>query len=88
MQATQEVRGCRVGDHALERRQRVAECRRDRGAIGEQAIRLYWYFSRHVGIAGGIEQVRVDLKEYVSGDAKAKFEYNVAGLTFYLATAF
>ncbi len=59
-----------------------------RGSIRESAVRLYWYFSRHVGIAGGIEQERVDLKEYVSGDTKAQFEYDVSGLTFYLTTAF
>jgi hypothetical protein len=59
-----------------------------RGSIRESAIRLYWYFSKHVGIAGGIEQERIDLKEYVSGDSKAQFEYDVSGLTLYLATAF
>ncbi|MGH9870325.1 MAG: hypothetical protein ACREAA_19485 [Candidatus Polarisedimenticolia bacterium] len=59
-----------------------------RGAVGEQAIRFYWYFSRHVGFAVGLETARIDLKEYVSGDTKSKFDYNVSGLTFYIATAF
>jgi len=59
-----------------------------KGNIGERAIRLYWYFSKHAGINGGIDEETIDLKEYESGDTKARFRYEVRGLAFYFNFAF
>ncbi len=58
------------------------------GSIAQRTIRLYWYFSRHVGIAVGLDDYSIDLKEYTSGNRTARFRYDVKGLSFYLTAAF
>lgn len=58
------------------------------GKISESTIRLNWYFTKHVGIAGGIDKESIDLKEFKSGNTTARFRYEVHGLAFYLNLAF
>jgi hypothetical protein len=59
-----------------------------RGGISSRAIRLYWYMTKHFGLSGGIEQESIDIKQYVSGDAKMKLRYEISGLATYLSFAF
>ncbi len=59
-----------------------------RGGIDESAVRLHWYFSKHLGISGGLDRESIDIKEYRSGDATARFRYEVSGLALYLDFAF
>ena len=59
-----------------------------RGGIDESAIRLHWFMTKNFGIAGGLDKESIDLKEYDSGDAKARFRYEVSGFSFYLDFAF
>src|SRR5262245_28890546 len=59
-----------------------------RGGIDESAVRLHWYITKNFGVAGGIDKESIDLKEYDSGDAKARFRYEVSGLAAYLDFAF
>lgn len=59
-----------------------------RGSITDDALRLHWFFSKHVGMSGGIDRLKIDLKEYDSGETKAKFRYEVTGLALYLDLAF
>jgi len=59
-----------------------------RGGINESAVRLHWYFSKHVGISGGLDRESIDIKEYVSGDATARFRYEVSGFALYADFAF
>lgn len=54
------------------------------GGISESAIRLHWWFIKNMGISGGIDKESIDLKEYDSGDVKARFRYEVRGWSFYL----
>lgn len=59
-----------------------------RGSIDESALRLHWFITKNFGVAGGIDKESIDLKEYDSGDAKARFRYEVSGLAAYLEMAF
>jgi hypothetical protein len=59
-----------------------------KGGISERAIRLYWYMSKHFGLAGGLEQQSIDIKQFVSGDAKMRLRYEMSGLAGYLTFAF
>ena len=58
------------------------------GGISESAIRLHWWFIKNMGISGGLDKESIDLKEYDSGDTKARFRYEVRGWSFYLNFAF
>ncbi len=58
------------------------------GGIGDVAARLHWWYSKHAGISGGLEKQSIDLKSYESGDTRARFRYEVRGLSFYLNFAF
>ena len=58
------------------------------GGIGETAMRLHWWCSKHFGISGGLDKESIDLKEYVSGDTRARFRYEIRGFSFYLNLAF
>jgi len=58
------------------------------GGIGENAIRLHWWYSKHAGISGGLDKESIDLKSYESGDKKARFRYEVRGFSFYFNFAF
>jgi len=59
-----------------------------RGGINNRAIRLYWYMTKHFGLSGGLEQQSIDIKQYVSGDAKMRLRYEITGLATYLSFAF
>jgi hypothetical protein len=59
-----------------------------RGNISSRAVRLYWYFTKHFGLSGGLEQQSIDIKQYVSGDAKMRMRYEISGLAAYLSFAF
>jgi hypothetical protein len=59
-----------------------------RGSISSSAVRLYWYMTKHFGLSGGIEQQSIDVKQYVSGDAKMRLRYEVSGIATYLSFAF
>lgn len=59
-----------------------------KGGIGENAMRLSWWYSKHAGITGGLDKESIDLKSYESGDTKARFRYEVRGFSFYLNFAF
>ena len=59
-----------------------------RGGIQESALRIHWYFTKHFGFASGFDKESIDLKEYTSGDTKARFRYEVTGLSAYLDFAF
>src|SRR5437867_2905534 len=58
------------------------------GGIGETAMRLSWWYSKHAGITGGLDKESIDLKSYESGDTRARFRYEVRGFSFYLNLAF
>src|SRR5437867_2454459 len=58
------------------------------GGIGENAMRLSWWYSKHAGITGGLDKESIDLKSYESGDTRARFRYEVRGFSFYLNLAF
>jgi hypothetical protein len=58
------------------------------GGIGETALRLHWWCAKHFGISGGLDKESIDLKEYTSGDTKARFRYEVRGFSFYFNLAF
>jgi hypothetical protein len=59
-----------------------------KGNISSRAVKLYWYFTKHFGLSGGLEQQSIDIKQYVSGDAKMRLRYEVSGLAGYLSFAF
>lgn len=59
-----------------------------RGNISSRAIRLYWYMTKHFGLSAGLEQQSIDIKQYVSGDAKMRLRYEISGLAGYLSFAF
>jgi hypothetical protein len=59
-----------------------------RGNISSRAVRLYWYMTKHFGLSGGLEQQSIDIKKYVSGDAKMKLRYEMSGFATYLSFAF
>jgi hypothetical protein len=59
-----------------------------KGGIGETAMRLHWWYAKHAGIGGGFEKESIDLKSYEKGDTRARFRYEVRGLTFYFTFAF
>ena len=59
-----------------------------RGGVSSRAVRLYWYMTKHFGISGGLDQQSIDIKQYVSGDAKMKLRYEITGVAFYLSFAF
>jgi hypothetical protein len=58
------------------------------GGIGETAMRLSWWYSKHAGISGGLDKESIDLKSYESGDTRARFRYEVRGFSLYLNFAF
>ena len=58
------------------------------GGIGETAMRLSWWYSKHAGISGGLDKESIDLKSYETGDTRARFRYEVRGFSFYLNFAF
>jgi hypothetical protein len=58
------------------------------GGMRESAARLKWHFSKPVGLAIGYDATSVRLKEYETGDYKAKFTYDITGLSAYLTLAF
>ena len=58
------------------------------GSIRQSAIRLYWYFTKHFGINGGLDTYDIDLKEFTSGDTTARFRYEVKGVSLYFQAAF
>jgi hypothetical protein len=58
------------------------------GGIGEVAARMHWWYAKHAGISGGLDKESIDLKSYESGDTRARFRYEVRGLSFYLNFAF
>lgn len=58
------------------------------GGMREGTVRLIWHFSRHVGAAVGYDTTSVRLKEYDTGDYKAKFTYDITGYSAYLTLAF
>lgn len=58
------------------------------GGIGETAMRLHWWASKHFGISGGLDKESIDLKKYTSGDTTARFRYEVRGFSFYFNLAF
>jgi hypothetical protein len=58
------------------------------GGIGETAARLQWWYAKHAGISGGLDKESIDLKSYETGDARARFRYEVRGWSFYLNFAF
>jgi len=58
------------------------------GGIGETAMRLQWWYSKHAGISGGLDKESIDLQSYESGDTQARFRYEVRGWSFYLNFAF
>jgi hypothetical protein len=59
-----------------------------KGGMRETALRLTWDFSKHVGVAAGYDSTSVRLKEYDTGDYKAKFTYDITGFSAYLTLAF
>jgi hypothetical protein len=58
------------------------------GGIGETAMRLTWWYTKHLGITGGLDKETIDLKQYQSGDTKARFRYEVRGGSVYLNFTF
>lgn len=58
------------------------------GGIGESALRLSWWYSKHGGVTAGLDKESIDLKSYETGDAKAKFRYEVRGFSLYFNLAF
>jgi hypothetical protein len=58
------------------------------GGIGETAMRLAWWYSKHAGISGGLDKESIDLKSYETGDTRARFRYEVRGFSFYFNFAF
>jgi hypothetical protein len=58
------------------------------GGMRESAARLKWHFSKPVGLAIGYDATSVRLKEYETEDYKAKFTYDITGLSAYLTVAF
>jgi len=58
------------------------------GGMREGTARLIWHFSRHVGAAVGYDSTSLRLKEYDTGDYKAKFTYDITGYSAYLTLAF
>jgi hypothetical protein len=58
------------------------------GGIGETALRLTWWYTKHLGVTGGLDKESIDLKSYESGDTKARFRYEVRGGSFYLNFTF
>lgn len=59
-----------------------------RGGVSSRVVRLYWYITKHFGLSGGLEQQSIDIKQYVSGDAKMRLRYEITGLAGYLSFAF
>ena len=57
------------------------------GGMRESALRMKWHFTKHFGVAGGFDSTTVRLKEYETGDYKAKFNYQVSGLSLYATMA-
>ncbi|HEV8120540.1 MAG TPA: hypothetical protein VGQ67_06075 [Candidatus Polarisedimenticolia bacterium] len=58
------------------------------GGISETAMRLTWWYTKHLGFTGGLDKESIDLKSYESGDTKARFRYEVRGGSFYLNFTF
>lgn len=58
------------------------------GGMRESALRMKWHFTRNVGVALGVDSTTVRLKEYETEDYKAKFNYQISGLSAYLTLAF
>lgn len=58
------------------------------GGMRETTIRLLWDFSKHVGASIGYDATSIRLKEYDTGDYKAKFNYDITGFSAYLTLAF
>jgi hypothetical protein len=58
------------------------------GGMRESSVRLNWHFSKHVGIAGGYDSSTVGIKQWETENYKAKFRYDVTGLSAYLTLAF
>ncbi|HUK63334.1 MAG TPA: hypothetical protein VLV15_08375 [Dongiaceae bacterium] len=59
-----------------------------RGSQTVSAVRLYWYFSRNLGIGTGFDKVAISMPQYRTGDYTARFDYNIQGWSFYLRGAF
>jgi hypothetical protein len=58
------------------------------GGMRESALRMKWHFTRNVGAALGVDTTTVRLKEYETEKYKAKFNYQISGLSAYLTLAF
>ena len=58
------------------------------GGMRESALRMKWHFTRNVGVALGLDTTTVRLKEYETEKYKAKFNYQISGLSAYLTLAF
>lgn len=58
------------------------------GGMRESALRMKWHFTKNVGAALGIDTTTVRLKEYETEDYKAKFNYQISGLSAYLTLGF
>ena len=52
------------------------------------AIRMKWHFTKNVGAALGVDTTTVRLKEYETEDYKAKFNYQISGVSAYLTLGF
>ncbi len=59
-----------------------------RGGVTETAINLTWFVSRHFGFGGGLSRNSINIAEYESGDTKARFTYDIHGVTGFLKFAF
>lgn len=58
------------------------------GGMRESSVRLKWHFSKNVGAALGFDSTSIDIKEFDTGDATAKFNYDITGVSLYLTLAF
>ncbi len=58
------------------------------GGIGETAMRMTWWYTKHAGITGGLDKESIDLKRYEDGDTQARFRYEVRGFALYFNFAF
>jgi hypothetical protein len=53
------------------------------GGVGETAMRLTWWYTKHMGLTGGLDKESIDLRKYENGDSKARFRYEVRGGSVY-----
>lgn len=58
------------------------------GGVGQSTARLNWWFSRHAGVAIGLDKQSIDLKSFETGSTQARFRYELRGFSLYLNLGF